>query len=225
MLPTMHNPGVWIKMKILLLLLAINLSLLANEPILQPITSEPEKKVFTDKQLNRIAKGKSVFREFSMTSGKHYEVTFTVQAPPAKVWQVLKDFKSIPHWIDTVKKATVYKQQDTLTHVAFTSKNWLLGDIKWFVIHNYPNNEVQRNWGSWTLDYEKQSFFKDSIGYWKVTTDLANPNRTQVTYSIQMILSNNIPKLLHARIIKTGIKDTIQWVIGATQANKVEKAG
>ena len=142
---------------------------------------------------------------------------FRVRASNKVIWSVLHDFEKYDDWVSDLSKTEIYKTEGNNIYVSFESSHWLLGSNKWFVKHTYPSLSLSEselkinNWGIWTLDYQRRSDFKDSVGYWQVLPVAGKVDQHDVIYSINLALYN-VPEFIKKRVVKNGLKKATQWV-------------
>ncbi len=191
-----------------------------HQGLLQSYDAAPPDHQLTDEDLQRLDNYQAVFYQEKLEHGHRGVVIFRVDASQKNVWSVIKDFPSYPGWIDTVDEIEVYQQQPGQTAVKFLSGGLLGGKTIWHVIHDYPVQD--REWGTWKLDYSRQSDIYDTVGYWRVMTNNANADVSYVIYSVDLDLKGFFSSLLEASLIKDSINDATQWV--KVQAEDIQQS-
>lgn len=182
----------------------------AQTGMLEPYRGEPPQVELDEKERDRLEKGGTVFKNLSHGDIKRGVIVFRVAAPAAVVWSVIKDFNSYPEWIDGVDKAGIYKEENGHTYVHFEGHNFFLGKLTWYVNHAYPEDD--RNWGTWTLDYNHVSDFEDSVGFWRVQPVRDDPGSSDVIYSADIKFNIRIPSFIERIVVKMQIKKATHWV-------------
>ncbi|MEW5855717.1 MAG: SRPBCC family protein [Myxococcota bacterium] len=178
-----------------------------HKGVLKPYTEPAPLKLSTE-ETAQLAGGKAVMRQVEGENGGRGLAVFKVNAPPQTVWNVICDFPQYPKWIKNVKKTEVYRQEGENIDVAFTLAG--LGfSIDYFIHHVYRHEKL---WGTWTLDYSRQSDLDDSVGFWRVTPWPGNPEQSQVEYSVDVQVRGWIPGFVRGIIVDNGLKQATGWV-------------
>ncbi len=175
-----------------------------------PYIGEPDKLILTAKEIQRLEKGQTVFRKQLVGDDKRGVSVFRVNAPPDTVWSVIKDFSNYPIWIEDIKATHQYRKEDGDLYIRFDAESRYAGKSTWFARHNYPVDD--RNWGTWTLDYDLRSDLDDSVGYWRVTTSEKHPGQSEVIYSAAIKLKSKVPGFIINLIVKSRLKQATLWV-------------
>ena len=82
-------------------------------------------------------------------------------------------------------------------------------NVEYFIDHTYPAGE---DWGTWTLDYSRESDLDDSVGMWRVTALPDDPSKSRVEYSVDIKVSGWVPGFVRDMLVKQGLKDATSWV-------------
>jgi hypothetical protein len=133
---------------------------------------------------------------------------FKVNANPDIVWATIQDFPSYPKWIDEVKKCEIYKKDGGKIDVDFVIKSFPV-TVEYYIHHDY---DLQNRWGTWTLDYSRNSDLDDSVGFWRVNSVDGNPNQSIVEYSVDIALKGWLPGFVRDILVDKGLKQATNWV-------------
>ena len=178
--------------------------------ILTPYIGEPERIELSAKENRRLQKGKPVFKKQLVGKSKRAVAIFRVQANPSTVWSVIKDFDHYPNWIEDITAINIYRQEDREIYVRFDAESRYAGKSTWYARHDYPVDD--REWGTWTLDYNNLSDLDDSVGYWRVSPLEGNPEHSMVVYSASLKLKSKIPQFIVGFVVKARLKQATLWV-------------
>ena len=178
--------------------------------ILTPYIGEPERIQLSEKEIRRLQKGNPLFKKQLVGKSKRAVAIFHVQANPSTVWSVIKDFEHYPGWIVDIKATDIYRREGSEIYVRFDAKSKYAGKSTWFARHDYPDDD--RDWGTWTLDYDHLSDLDDSVGYWRVSPLQENPEHSIVVYSASLKLKSKIPSFIIGFIVKARLKQATLWV-------------
>jgi hypothetical protein len=181
-----------------------------HKGLLTPYQGEPEIIVLTEKERQRLKKNGSIIRRHLVGDEKRFATIFRVDASPSTIWSVIKDFSHYPDWIKDIKTTDIYKQENGILYVRFDTESAFIGKNTWFARHDYPVDD--REWGTWTLDYDQLSDLDDSIGYWRVSAAEDDPAKSNVTYSAAIKLKAKIPEFIVNIIVKSRLKQATLWV-------------
>lgn len=175
---------------------------------LKPYPRPPAPVVLTDKDRARLEDGKSVMRQTEGEAGGRGLAIFRVHAPPDLAWATINDFPSYPQYIDEVKEIEVYKKQGGIIDVRFLVSSWGVS-IAYFIHHDY---DMQNRWGTWTLDYSRESDLDDSVGFWRVTPVEGHDDWSQVEYSVDIAIKGWVPGFVRGMLVDNGLKAATSWV-------------
>ena len=200
----------------LLTLLALNAPVLAadaNKPhphqgSIGAYPQPPTPVALSAEQEATFLSGEPVYTQFDGGSQGRGVAVFLVNAPPASVWTVIRNFAAYPQWIDGVNECEVYKTEGEHVFVRFEIGKMGVG-IEYFIDHTYP---AGADWGTWTLDYSRESDLDDSVGMWRVTALPDDPSKTRVEYSVDVGIDGWVPGFVREFLVNQGIKDATSWV-------------
>ena len=220
MLRTLTVPGALAT--ILFCLLLANPVLAENLPhehqgILIPYNGEPNLPSLSDRDMKRLRQGKVLTKKQLVKDSKRALVVFRVAADSATIWSVIRDFAFYPDWINDIKSTRVYREEDGVIYVRFDAENKYSGPSSWFARHDYPRAN-EREWGTWTLDYEQRSDLDDSVGYWRVIPVEDEPGQSIVIYSATLKLKAKVPGFIVGIIVKARLKQATVWVKEQSEA-------
>ncbi len=187
--------------------------------ILVPYKGEPDKIFLTDEEVQQLKEGKAVFKKHIIGDSKRAVVITRVKADTATIWSVIKDFNSYPEWIDDIKSAQIYRQEENSIYVRFDAEIPYSGNVTWYVRHDYPIDA--REWGTWTLDYDRLSDIDDSVGFWRVSKDPDDPAYSFVFYSTSLKLKTWVPQLIVALIVKSRLEQSTKWVTTQSESRMI----
>lgn len=192
-----------------------------HKGILTPYEGEPARIDLKDKEVQRLKKGKVIFKKQLIGDSKRAVVITRVKADSSTVWSVIKDFASYPEWIDDIKATEIYRQEGNAIYVRFDVENRYSGKVSWFARHDYPTDS--REWGTWTLDYDRLSDLDDSVGFWRVSKDPDDPDYSRVFYSTSLKLKTRVPQFIVGIIINAKLKQSTQWVQQQSESRMTTK--
>lgn len=185
-----------------------------HQGVLTEYHNEPSSFLLSDKEQQRLALFKPVYKK-EIINGKQRGVTiFLVKASITTIWATIHQFSNYPKWIKGLKSAKVYEVSNNSAYVHFTATHWLLGKTQWYVKHNFPRLDQlnEKRWGAWVLDYRHQSDFYDAVGFWQVKTIHDQPNVSEVIYSVDLQLKEGTPAFIQRAAIKKGLKSATKWL-------------
>lgn len=179
-----------------------------HKGVLKPYPRPPPPLKLSEKEQARLDEMKPVMRQNEGDGGGRGMAIFKVNASPDVTWAVINDFASYPKWIDEVKKAEVYKKDGGRIDVAFTIKSFPV-TIDYFIHHDY---DMAGRWGTWTLDYSRESDLDDSVGFWRVSPVEGNPGQSIVEYSVDIKIKGWVPGFIREMLVDNGLKQATSWV-------------
>lgn len=179
-----------------------------HKGVLKPYARPPPALVLTDKEKARLETGKSVMRQMEGETGGRGMAIFRVDAAPDTVWAIINDFPSYPKWIGEVKKCEITKKDGGKIDVAFKISSFPV-TIEYFIAHDY---DMANRWGTWTLDYTKESDLDDSVGFWRVTPYQGDATRSLVEYSVDVKIKGWVPDFIREMLVDKGLKQATHWV-------------
>ncbi len=91
--------------------------------------------------------------------------------------------------------------------------------IEYYIHHDY---DMEHRWGTWTLDYTRNSDLDDSVGFWRVNSVDGNPKRSIVEYSVDIAIKGWVPGFIRDILVNKGLKQATHWV--KVQSEKKQKA-
>lgn len=178
--------------------------------VIAPYTGEPPKVTLTPEQQATVNSGEPVYTQVQMGNSGRATAVFKVNASAAKIWKVISNFKMMPEWVGGELKSTKVYKEDPKNKKIFVEFNldlgWLLGKKTYYVEHYYP---TELGWGTWKLDYSRESDLDDSVGFWRV--DQIAPNACIISYSVEVSVGA-LPDLIKDMLVKRGLKKATQWV-------------
>jgi len=177
--------------------------------LLEPYRGAPPRITLTPADRELLTQGKAVYKNLDYADGVRVAAVFSVAAEPALIWSLLKDFESYPQWIDDVLETEVYRRIDDDIFVRFRVK-YGLGELSYFAHHRYPGERL--GWGTWTLDYSRNSELNDTVGFWRVDPAPGVPGSSYVTYSATVRWSDWLAGLFSDVIARRGLRVATDWV-------------
>ena len=178
----------------------------AHQGLLKPYPKPPTPTPLTQTELATLDRGKPVYKQTDGPAGGRGVAVFRVKAPPDVVWGTICDFSNYPRWIDEVAVAEVYGQNGNQVFVRFVLKSMGVS-VEYFIEHDYRASET---WGTWTLDYSRESDLVDSVGSWLVRE--VSPGVSQVEYSVDLQISGWVPGFIRNILVDNGLEDATQWL-------------
>lgn len=179
-----------------------------HKGVLKPYPRPPPPLKLSDKERARLDEGKPVMRQTEGEASGRGMAIFKVNASPDVTWGVISDFPSYPKWIDEVKKCEIYKKDGGNIDVAFIVKSFPV-TIEYFIHHEL---DMAGRWGTWTLDYSRESDLDDSVGFWRVTPVEGHPDQSIVEYSVDIKIKGWVPGFIREMLVDKGLKQATQWV-------------
>ncbi|HEY4219879.1 MAG TPA: SRPBCC family protein, partial [Myxococcota bacterium] len=176
--------------------------------ILKPSPRPPPPLKLSDAEKKILEGGKPVMRQSEGDAGGRGMAIFRVNATPDVVWATINDFASYPKWIDEVKKCDVYKKDGGKIDVDFQIKSFPV-TVEYYIHHDY---DMAHRWGTWTLDYTRNSDLDDSVGFWRVNDVEGNPNASVVEYSVDIAMKGWVPGFMRDILVDKGLKQATSWV-------------
>jgi len=173
---------------------------------ISPYPQPPAAVALDASQQAKLVSGEPVYTQIEGAAGGRGVAVFLVDATPEKVWSTIRSFASYPAWIDGVSACEVYRTEGDHVYVYFALKKMGMG-IEYYIDHTYPPGA---EWGTWTLDYDRESDLDDSVGMWRVTADPTG--KTRVEYSVDIQISGWVPGFVREMIVDRGIRDATTWV-------------
>jgi hypothetical protein len=175
---------------------------------LKPYPRPPPALKLSDAEKATLDAGKPVMRQTEGEAGGRGMAIFKVNANPDIVWATIQDFPSYPKWIDEVKKCEIYKKDGGKIDVDFVVKSFPV-TIEYYIHHDY---DLANRWGTWTLDYNRNSDLDDSVGFWRVNAVDGNPNQSIVEYSVDIAIKGWVPGFVRDILVDKGLKQATSWV-------------
>ncbi len=175
---------------------------------LKPYARPPKPLQLSDGEKATLATGKPVMRQAEGDGGGRGLAVFVVDAPPDIVWPMLREFASYPKWIPEVKICETYRKEGGKIDVRFQLKSFPV-TIDYYIAHDY---NIEERWGTWTLDYSRQSDLDDSVGFWRVTPVEGAPDKAMVEYSVDIALKGFVPGFIRSILVDNGLKQATSWV-------------
>ena len=181
-------------------------------PSLAPYTQAPDEIPLSKKEQDAFNNEKAIYKEIEVGTGKRGIAIFKVNASAQKIWATIHSFPSYPEWIKGLRAADIYRSDGENIFVHFQASHWLLGKTQWYVHHSFPSldNITNNSWGSWTLDYNKASDFRDSVGFWQVIEE--SKQASKVIYSVDLLFKKKTSAFIRRAALKRSLKDATQWV-------------
>jgi ribosome-associated toxin RatA of RatAB toxin-antitoxin module len=156
----------------------------------------------------QFSSGDPVYTQVDTGSQGRGVAVFLVKAPADEVWSTIHNFAAYPKWIDGLETCEVYKQSGDHVYVRFVIEKMGM-DIEYFIDHTFPPGET---WGTWTLDYTRESDLDDSVGMWRVTSLPDNPGHSRVEYSVDVKVTGWVPGFVRDFLVNRGLRDATSWV-------------
>lgn len=176
--------------------------------ILKPYPRPPAPLKLSDAERQRLDEGKAVMRMTEGQTGGRGMAIFKVNASPDVTWGTIRDFGSYPRWIDEVKKCEIYRQEGGRVDVAFQLKAFPV-TLDYYIHHEL---DLAGRWGTWTLDYARDSDLDDSVGFWRVSPVEGQPDQSIVEYSIDIKIKGWVPGFIRELLVDKGLKQATAWV-------------
>ncbi|MFZ6873561.1 hypothetical protein ACO0LF_16005 [Undibacterium sp. Di27W] len=121
------------------------------------------------------------------SSGKTFAAGTILNAPVAKVCATIQAYEDYPSFMPNTAKAKVTRQPDETALVDFTL-NLPLGKVKKYRLKMTPKASATTCNLSWKLQpwegLKQEETIADTAGYWDLTAQAGNPNKTVVKYQV-----------------------------------------
>lgn len=177
--------------------------------MIKPYIGAPPLVDLTPKEQQQVDEGKPVYKQVEFDGGGRAVAVFLVDAKPKAIWGVISNFEKYPEWIPSLAKTKIYKKDGDNIGVEFTISAFFQ-NFTYYVSHNYPMEKS--GWGTWKLDYSKQSDFDDLVGFWRVESAKSNPEKSVVYYSVELKIKSWIPSAIKNLVVDKGLKEATHWV-------------
>lgn len=178
--------------------------------MLTPYIGEPPQVQLTEREKKELEKEIPVYKKIDIKGAKRGIAIFRVSASANTIWSVIRNFDLYPKWVSDIDETEIYRREGSYIYVRFVADNWLAGETNWYARHDYPIDN--RNWGTWTLDYDYRSDLDDSVGFWRVIPVQGEIMKCNVIYSADLKLKGWVPSFIESSVVKRGLKQATQWV-------------
>ncbi len=178
--------------------------------LLRPYHAAPPDVALSSDERQQLKMGEPVYTRVDAAGDMRPAVVFRVAAPPAVIWSVINDFAAYPKWIEGLADAEVYRSDGADVFVRFQIRRWFIGSITYYAHHTYPFPDV--DWGTWKLDYSRNSDFDDTVGFWRVLPVAGQLQSSDVTYSAQVQLKGWFAGLLNRMLVKDTLRQISTWI-------------
>lgn len=206
-----------------LLCLTIPLTALAADPnqphehqgALTPYTGTPPAIELSDKELERLDKGKPVMAPMKddAMGGRGLAIQ-DIAASPDVVWSRIVSYDRYPDWVNYVSECEIYEQSGDRIKVRFVLKG--LGfRFEYFIDHVY---RPEQGYMTWTLDYSRLSDLDDSVGYWFVETHPTKDGWSRLYYSVDLRTKKQFPEFIQDMVTRRGLHEATEWVKRESEA-------
>jgi coenzyme Q-binding protein COQ10 len=126
-----------------------------------------------------------------------------VDVPLKKLYQAILDFEKYPRFASGVKQAQVLEKTSDSTVVQMQVEMMKRIDYSISVKSEY-SDEKAKIW--WNL--KEGDFFQKNDGLWELTS--VGPDKTQVTYKLDLEFSVNVPSFILKGLIKTSLPKAVE---------------
>jgi coenzyme Q-binding protein COQ10 len=120
-----------------------------------------------------------------------------------KLYQAILDFEKYPRFASGVKQAQVLEKTTDLTVVQMQVEMMKKIDYSISVKSEY-SDEKAKVW--WNL--KEGDFFQKNDGLWELTS--LGPEKTQVTYKLDLEFSVSVPSFILKGLIKTSLPKAVE---------------
>ncbi len=135
-----------------------------------------------------------------MAEAQHRQV---VDVSLKKLYQAILDFEKYPRFASGVKQAQVLEKTTDLTVVQMQVEMMKKIDYSISVKSEY-SDEKAKVW--WNL--KEGDFFQKNDGLWELTS--LGPEKTQVTYKLDLEFSVSVPSFILKGLIKTSLPKAVE---------------
>jgi ribosome-associated toxin RatA of RatAB toxin-antitoxin module len=176
--------------------------------VLKPYPRPPKPLVLSAAERAQVSSGKPLMRQTEGEAGGRGLAVFLVDAPADTVWATIRDYPNYPRFIPEVKECDIYKKDGGNVDVHFKLKSFAV-TIEYFIHHEF---DIAGRWGTWTLDYGRESDLDDSVGFWRVTPVEGKPQQAMVEYSVDIGIKGWVPGFVRGILVDNGLKQATTWV-------------
>jgi ribosome-associated toxin RatA of RatAB toxin-antitoxin module len=126
-----------------------------------------------------------------------------VDVPLKKLYQAILDFEQYPRFATGVKQAQVLEKSNQATVVQMQVE--MMKKIEYSIsVQSEYSDEKAKVW--WNL--KEGDFFQKNDGLWELSS--VGPEKTQVTYKLDLEFSVNVPSFILKGLIKTSLPKAVE---------------
>lgn len=185
--------------------------------VLPKINGAPAITKLSKTDLATLGRGEAVRKQVKEKGAGRGIAVQDVAASPAIVWGRILDWKRYPKMVDNVKTVEVYEEKSGHIKTRFVVGGFGFS-VEYFIDHTY---KPEKDYMTWTLDYDKLSELDDSVGYWVVKKHPTKKGHSRVFYSVRVQTSSFIPGFIEDMIAENGLVTATEWV--KRESEKVQK--
>ena len=135
-----------------------------------------------------------------MAEAQHRQI---VDVPLKKLYQAILDFEQYPRFATGVKQAQVLEKSNQATVVQMQVE--MMKKIEYSIsVQSEYSDEKAKVW--WNL--KEGDFFQKNDGLWELSS--VGPEKTQVTYKLDLEFSVNVPSFILKGLIKTSLPKAVE---------------
>ncbi len=180
-----------------------------HQGVLSPYDGTPPAIELSDKDLERLDKGKAVMVPIQSGEGAGRGLAVQdIDAPPDVVWSRIVSYDRYPRWVNYVDECEVYEQSGEHIKTRFILAGFGF-HFEYFIDHTY---RPDLGYMTWTLDYDRLSDFDDSVGYWFVERHPSKDGWTRLYYSVELQVKGKVPGFIQEIATRQGLREATQWV-------------
>lgn len=207
-----------------------------NEPhshqgVVTPFQPGDPKVPLDSKAKHILGQGKPYQTQVQSAGSGRGLVVQDIDAPPSIVWGRILDYDNYSKMVPKTIESKNYKvidvkptKKDPLSQIIYTRMKvgFPVLKLEFFIKHLYFPS---MNSLTWTLDYDKNSDFNDSCGYWYVIEHPDSEERTRVYYSVEVSMFDWVPKFVVDFMSTKALTDATAWVKKYSELEYAKQGG
>lgn len=201
----------------------VKLSLAAtkNKPhshngVLEPYDGKLIAYSITPDQQSKLDKGSPIIlttRDSKGGKGGRGFVLQDVEAPVSFCMDRISDLAKYPKMVPHVNSVEIYHQETLTNGTIKTGAKFTVGVMAMrFGYFLTLTQEPKYNTLTWTLDYQYNSDFDDTVGHWQVMEHPTKPGWSRVLYSTKIKLPGWIPEFIVNFLTNSALVESTGWV-------------
>lgn len=182
-----------------------------QQPVLTPYPQPPAAISLSNDEKAMLERGEPVYKKVGEGDEGRASAVFRVKASRETIWKTIQRFDKYTDWVPNVTGASVYSRNGDTNYLVEFKLGVMFMTYTYYIRHNYPQPSSGRSWGTWTLDYEKDSDITDSVGFWNVEPVPGQAKLCTVSYSVA-IRAGGLAEMLRPIMEENGVQDATTWL-------------